>query len=260
MACSATKGRVAAPAMDLYQGVMYSTFRANAPATRPPVVILSAKHGFIEADRVINPYDQRMTEARADEMVAALPAFDAIEWPCGVSSILMAGGKAYQRVMRAAIERRIELGLLDADISIENTHGGIGYQRAQLGAHLRALANETTGVPPELVDYIIKRGQEERKLYNTRINNDVMQAAMKENALKKEAPWRDNALKGAVPATEQIHIRVIPARKNRYVRQAQAEGMKLSDWIQKHMDSVCDAASQPDTTLNKDNGDNHGQE
>lgn len=141
MACSATKGRVEAPAMDLYQGVMYSTFRANAPATRPAVVILSAKHGFIEADRSINPYEQRMTEARADEMVAALPAFDTIEWPCGVSSILMAGGKTYQRVMRAAIARRIELGLLDAGISIENTHGGIGYQRSQLGAHLRALAD-----------------------------------------------------------------------------------------------------------------------
>lgn len=141
MACSATKGRQAAPAMDLYQGVMYSTFRANAPAARPAVVILSAKHGFIEADRVIEPYEQRMTEARADEMIAELPGFDSVEWPAGVRSILLAGGKTYQRVMRAAINRRIELGLLDSDISIEQTSGGIGYQRAQLGAYLRNLPN-----------------------------------------------------------------------------------------------------------------------
>lgn len=37
-------------------------------------------------------------------------------------------------------------------------------------------------------------------------------------------------------------------RKNRYVRQAQAEGLKLTDWIQKHMDNVCNDAGQPDTT------------
>jgi hypothetical protein len=139
MACSATKGATPAPAFELYLGVMYSTFRANAPATRPAVVILSAKHGFLSADQVIDPYEQRMNEARADEMLAELPDFDAIEWPAGVRSILLAGGKTYRRVMRAAIERRIELGLLDRDVTIEETAGGIGYQRAQLGAYLRSM-------------------------------------------------------------------------------------------------------------------------
>lgn len=148
MACSATKASTAAPAIDLYQGVMYSTFRANAPATRPAVVILSAKHGFIEADRVIDPYEQRMTEARADEMLAELPDFDAIEWPAGVRSIFLAGGKAYRRVMRAAIERRIELGLLDRDVMIEHTAGGIGYQRAKLGAYLRGMGRLNAGDLP----------------------------------------------------------------------------------------------------------------
>jgi hypothetical protein len=139
MACSATKGATPAPAFELYLGVMYSTFRANATATRPAVVILSAKHGFLSADQVIDPYEQRMSEARADEMLAELPDFDAIEWPAGVRSILLAGGKTYRRVMRAAIERRIELGLLDRDVTIEQTAGGIGYQRAQLGAYLRSM-------------------------------------------------------------------------------------------------------------------------
>ena len=141
MACSATKGREAAPAMDLYRGVMYSTFRANVPAIHPAIVILSAKYGFIETDRVIEPYEQRMTEARADEMIAELPDLDSARWPAGVHSILLAGGKTYQRVMRAAIKRRIELGLLDNGIIIEQTSGGIGYQRAQLGAYLRNLPN-----------------------------------------------------------------------------------------------------------------------
>lgn len=144
MACSATKGATPAPALDLYQGVMYSSFRANEPATRPAVIILSAKHGFIEADRVIEPYEQRMTEARADEMLAELQAFDAIAWPAGVRSIFLAGGKTYRRVMRAAIDRRmhgrsLQLGEIAADVTIEEAAGGIGYQRAQLGAYLRSM-------------------------------------------------------------------------------------------------------------------------
>ena len=82
-----------------------------------------------------------MTAERACEMVAELSAFDSIEWPSGVRSILLAGGKNYQKVMWAAIERRIKLGLLDAKIIIDQTSGGIGYQRAQLGAYLRNLAH-----------------------------------------------------------------------------------------------------------------------
>jgi hypothetical protein len=139
MACSATKAATPAPALDLYQGVMYSTFRANAPETRPAVVILSAKHGFLPADQITEPYEQRMTEARADEMLAELPDFDAIEWPSDVRAIFLAGGKTYRRVMRAAIERRIELGMMPADVAITQTAGGIGYQRAQLGGYLRAM-------------------------------------------------------------------------------------------------------------------------
>lgn len=252
MACSATKGRQAAPAMDLYQGVMYSTFRANVPAARPAVVILSARHGFIESGRVIEPYEQRMTEARADEMIAELRGFDSIEWPTGVRSIMLAGGKTYQRVMRAAIKRRIELGLLNSDVIIEQTSGGIGYQRAQLGAYLR-----------NLEDLTVNHGQEPTKYYNVRLTDKGLKASMPENAMTKATEQRDprslNALKEASPATAQIQMRVTPDRKNRYVRQAQAEGLKLTDWIQKHMDRVCNEAGQPDTTMYRENGDNNEQ-
>ncbi|MGC6114768.1 hypothetical protein VU643_22490 [Klebsiella aerogenes] len=312
MACSATKGRLASPAIDLYQGVMYSTFRANVPAIWPAVVILSAKHGFIESGRVIAPYEQLMTETRAGEMVAGLPAFDSIEWPDGVRSILLAGGKTYRKVMLAAIERRKALGLLDSDVIIEQTSGGIGYQRAQLGAYLRNLtqgSNRTkqklklteaqvftlrrmmTGTKYQLrgdakkaienrpsieakrgqwfhpidpvnapsvpvlyrlglVDFTINHGQEPTKYYNVRLTDKGQKALMPENAMTKAPEQRDprslNAMKEAVPATSQIQMRVTPGRKKRYVNQARAEGMKLSDWIQKHMDDVCDNAGQPD--------------
>jgi hypothetical protein len=145
MACSATKASTAAPALDLYRGVMYSTFRTNAPTTRPAVLILSAKHGFIEADRVIDPYEQRMTEARADEMLADLPAFDSVAWPRDTKTIMLVGGKTYRRVMRAAIARRMRLGSIDTHVTLRETAGGIGYQRAQLGAYLRGMGQLNPG-------------------------------------------------------------------------------------------------------------------
>ena len=57
---------------------------------------------------------------------------------------------------------------------------------------------------------------------------------------KQRDPRALNSLKGAVQATAQIQMRVTPDRKNRYVSQAQKEGMKLSEWIQKHLDAHCD--------------------
>jgi hypothetical protein len=139
MACSATKAATPAPAFDLYRGVMYSTFRANAPATRPAVIILSAKHGFLAADQTIEPYEQRMSKARGDEMLDDLARFDAITWPTDVRTVFLAGGKDYRRVMRAAIARRMSLGSIAADVAITETAGAIGYQRAQLGAYLRTM-------------------------------------------------------------------------------------------------------------------------
>ncbi|EJF0838600.1 hypothetical protein L2M29_004092 [Salmonella enterica] len=78
-------------------------------------------------------------------------------------------------------------------------------------------------------------------------------------ATEQRDPRSLNALKEASPATAQIQMRVTPDRKNRYVRQAQAEGLKLTDWIQKHMDRVCNEAGQPDTAMYRENGDNNEQ-
>lgn len=135
MACSATKASAPAPALDLYQGVMYQTFRARVkPLARPKVVILSALHGFVQADAILSPYEQRMTKARAGEMLADLPRFmkDVI-WPDAISQVFLAGGKDYRDVMRAAIM------VVYPNARIEECSGGIGYQRSQLGNYLNSL-------------------------------------------------------------------------------------------------------------------------
>lgn len=49
----------------------------------------------------------------------------------------------------------------------------------------------------------------------------------------------DHARKGAESATAQIQMRVTPSRKNLYVKQAQDEGLKLTEWAIKHLDAAC---------------------
>lgn len=59
---------------------------------------------------------------------------------------------------------------------------------------------------------------------------------------KARDPRALNSVKGAVPASAQIQMRVTPETKSRYVNQAQREGMKLSEWIQHHLNAVCQSA------------------
>lgn len=59
---------------------------------------------------------------------------------------------------------------------------------------------------------------------------------------KARDPRALNSVKGDVPATSQIQMRVTPDIKARYVTQARREGMKLSEWIQLHLNAVCDKA------------------
>jgi hypothetical protein len=143
MACSAKKLAHAAPALDLYQGVMFSSFRANVQAgARPHVVILSALHGFVSADKVIEPYEQRLTPERAERMLTQTDEFIHEPWPRTVSRVLLAGGEEYRRVMWAAVQWQLERGHLAPTVRVGQTSGGIGVQRQQLGSFLRSLKPE----------------------------------------------------------------------------------------------------------------------
>lgn len=142
MACSAAKRATAAPALALYQGVMYSTFRANVrPDAQPHVAILSALHGVIPAEAVIEPYDTRMTSETAGRMLANPSSFVQFAKPVGARNVLLAGGRDYRRVMMAVLPELIASGAVAPDAKISETDGnGIGYQRQQLGEFLRACA------------------------------------------------------------------------------------------------------------------------
>ncbi|MDE4921915.1 DUF6884 domain-containing protein [Cupriavidus metallidurans] len=133
LACSGKKAAVRAPALQLYQGVMYQTYRAHVQCSAAPlVVILSAKHGFVAPDEALDPYDQWMTSVRADEILERLhQCVVQVAWPSRASRVFLAGGQHYRRVMRAAI------GVVGTpELPIGEVSGGIGYQRSQLADFL----------------------------------------------------------------------------------------------------------------------------
>ncbi|WP_249221395.1 DUF6884 domain-containing protein [Cupriavidus sp. KK10] len=71
MACSGSKLDQNASSIDLYRGVMYQSYRAHLRSDAAPhALILSARHGFLQPDTEIDPYDLRMTRQRANQMVA----------------------------------------------------------------------------------------------------------------------------------------------------------------------------------------------
>ena len=141
MPCCDMKGAEKAPAMELYKGVFFQTFRSNAQeGGRPNVVILSAKHGFIAPTKEIEPYDQMMTSSRSDEMLVDLPRLISnLQIPEGIEDVLIVGGKDYQRVMKAAVAELQKDGTISENASVNATSGGIGDQRKQLGEYLRSI-------------------------------------------------------------------------------------------------------------------------
>ena len=136
LACSGTKLDRPAKAIELYKGVMYTTLAKHQSADAPPnVLILSAEHGFVSPDSVIAPYNRRMTVMRADEMLSDLCRFNThAAWPREIGKAFLAGGAESRRVMWAMLAALYPEAVPFAG----ETSGGIGQQRAQLGAFLRA--------------------------------------------------------------------------------------------------------------------------
>ena len=83
IACSAKKLPHAAPAAELYQGQAFKLARALAARDASRWAILSAKHGLVEPDTVIEPYDYALRDASIDKRRA---------WGARVSAALHARG------------------------------------------------------------------------------------------------------------------------------------------------------------------------
>lgn len=162
MACSDGKLAAGGRADTIYTGPMWQTLRANLPQdedAQPEVLILSAKHGLMNRAQELKPYDESMTEEKAQELI------DKINDPNGAAitqmlvppgdgtfkDVQIVGGALYRKVMRAAVAQAMKAGWVAPDASIRETTGvrddggkGIGIQREQLGAYLKTFAQAAT--------------------------------------------------------------------------------------------------------------------
>lgn len=76
-----------------------------------------------------------------------------------------------------------------------------------------------------------------------------MKQKQKPKSNRENYKGNTNAMKGTQPLTAQIQMRTTPDRKFRYVRQAEREGLRLTEWMTKHLDVVCDEAGTPHTDM-----------
>lgn len=140
--CGAAKLGSAAPARLLYTGSAFrhalAAAEGEAAATErdmgveTEVLILSALHGLVRLDEVIEPYDVKMGDGRSIDVRQLADQIDdhGIEYGDEIYAMLP---KAYYRVLAAAAE-------LAADIAVQDVYEaapGIGYQRGVASSLIR---------------------------------------------------------------------------------------------------------------------------
>lgn len=130
--CAASKVTHPVPAGELYDSphFRFTLGKVTAAAARDGagVLILSALHGLVRPDRVLAPYEQRMTPARATEIVPTLVGqLRDLEVGALVSFLPAAYAAALQTAAAA-------VGVLVRDVFAGSPRPGIGTQRGILAA------------------------------------------------------------------------------------------------------------------------------
>lgn len=136
LACSARK-RIDAgllPAIDRYDGPAFRVLRAYlADAADPPdVLILSARHGLIPADREIPDYDQMLTPEAADALRSgALRVLGGVLTSGVYAEVAFCLGRDYRRAVAGHEE------VVPAGTAVTVVGGGRGTRLRNLRAWLR---------------------------------------------------------------------------------------------------------------------------
>lgn len=140
VACGAAKHAHAAPSRELYTGDLFAKSRAYVEALGGPWFILSAKHGLVHPDTVLEPYDQcldAMTLVQQNEWAVDVAAsLEREGWQDDEGGedfplIVFLAGRAYRSFLQNHLSR---LACVDAPMA----GLGIGHQKAWL---VEALVN-----------------------------------------------------------------------------------------------------------------------
>jgi hypothetical protein len=133
VACAAAKLDHPAPARELYVSQLFRKASAYAEATCDRWYVLSAKHGLIHPDTVIDPYDLKLGSADAPPIQ---------EWAAGVRGQLdveLAGLQNVRVVALAGEQYRTALHNVPWSVELPMKGLGIGQQLGWLTGRLNAL-------------------------------------------------------------------------------------------------------------------------
>lgn len=135
LACGAQKRPEASPALELYTGPLFASARrwALSITSRDRIFVLSALHGLVPADQVLEPYDQRIKPTRetVDRVVDQADALDLFAGP-----VYFAGGELYRlTLILAGLDVRAVSHVLPPGRETR----GIGAQRAWFSRNLGQL-------------------------------------------------------------------------------------------------------------------------
>ena len=135
VACSATKGKLPAPARDLYQGGCFKLARSWIEAIGAPWLILSARHGVVRPEERIAPYEQALLKAPAPWRLGwakrVLVRLEEIPSYRSASHVVLLAGSVYAEYLVEGMERR---GL---QVSAPLARKGIGDQLGYLSGKVR---------------------------------------------------------------------------------------------------------------------------
>lgn len=139
--CSAAKHWQPAPAGELYTGSFYKLARAAGDALVERlggrVVILSALHGLLELEQLVEPYDQRMGEPGS--VAPSTVALQLVQQLQGAGAQLHTVVALLPRGYRVVLEQAVEqlpVAARPRVVDVLEGAAGVGYQRQRL-AQLR---------------------------------------------------------------------------------------------------------------------------
>lgn len=126
-------------AIDLYKGALFDVYRKWKPTeNRPDVYILSAKHGIVHADTLLNDYEQPMTKERLAELLAK-PVDLSLFKGKNFNEVYIAGSANYRQLGQQYVEEMRKAGFVGPDAPVDHPPqgAGIGDQRGHFADYLR---------------------------------------------------------------------------------------------------------------------------
>ena len=140
IACSGTKAATAAPAAQIYHGDLFVKSLAWARCQRfVEVAILSAKHGLVPLNQMVEPYDESLVKAilaKRRRWAEGVLASVQQRWPLVAQAceITLLAGRRYTEPLIEMVQEAAPSTLIRRPLA----GLGIGQQKAWLANQLRA--------------------------------------------------------------------------------------------------------------------------